>query len=876
VDWDRERYRRDVLDPARRSGNVPPPDLYVRYGLPPGVTDPALFAGHVDMVLGYWRELANNRTYAPLARALITAHGTLERSGRLTLRRFAERQAHARQETMERLRRLAETEAGAATHAGQATVTRLRDAAGGGVSDAEVAGALRTAGVRVVRQFPSLPPAPHPKQADLARYLKNLGRSLSAEVVFGDAVSGGFRILDGFRLADGRSLDEETIAAARDRVGALPYTDPAKAPSENVLAILRAAARQPGELDALLLSEVAEPLRQLARAGFLQRGIASQAAELGLDEDEAGLIAAAVLAPDTLEALRQQVTNELAAGRLRGAQQLAGGLPATDPLHERLAALDAEVSELSRRAEAAGPEQAARLLAEAVNLARDDTSLSGQLAALPPPPPRQATARLDRDRVVVTWMPSPDGGVQYRVMRGQDLAPASPDEGTAVVTQTGQYRAEDTGAPPGAELFYSVFASRGGQAWSPPAVTPPTMFTPDVTDVSVLTAETSVAVTWQPPAGADHVLVIRDQDRAPQGLDDGTSVEAVLTGFTDTGLRTGTEYYYRIVTAYRTPGGQRLSGGVVERAVAEPTPEAVADLEITGPADGIFVARWTPPPYGQVRLALGGKPPPWTAGTQLRPGETARLRIISRMPRRGPGDREALELRLPPGRHYLLPLTMGRNVSVVGEATEVRLAEPVRDLSARRMHDDVRLGWVWPAGATDALVRWPGGEHRCSRRVYHDEGGVLIAAGPAEMAIEVRALYPQPGGRLSSPGAQIRVPARGVAVHYRIRRASRWHPQQRIIELSAERETQLPALVVVQSTGPYAPDDPADGETLRRAGPQPIAPGQPVTIAVEVTARPVWLACFADPVPDDHAADGHHGEAGILLFPPPAAEMRIR
>ena len=111
-------------------------------------------------------------------------------------------------------------------------------------------------------------------------------------------------------------------------------------------------------------------------------------------------------------------------------------------------------------------------------------------------------------------------------------------------------------------------------------------------------------------------------------------------------------------------------------------------------------------------------------------------------------------------------------------------------------------------------------------------------------------------------------------MHYRIRRASRWHPQQRLIELSAEREIQLPALLVVQSTGPYAPDDPADGETVLRAAPQPIAPGQPVTLAVEVTARPVWLACFVDPV--DHAADGRRAQAGILLFPPPAAEMRIR
>jgi hypothetical protein len=255
----------------------------------------------------------------------------------------------------------------------------------------------------------------------------------------------------------------------------------------------------------------------------------------------------------------------------------------------------------------------------------------------------------------------------------------------------------------------------------------------------------------------------------------------------------------------------------------------------------------------------------------LRPGETARLRVISGVPRRGRDGRETLEVRLRPGRHYLLALTMGRNVSVVGQATEVQLAEPVRELTAHRMHDDVRLGWVWPGGATDALVRWPGGELRCSRRVYHDEGGVVVTVGPTEVAIEVRALYPQPSGRLTAPGAQVRVPARGVAVHYRIRRASRWHPQQRLVELSAERETRLPALIVVQSTGPYAPDDPAEGETVERAGPQPIAPGQPATIAVEVTKRHVWLACFVDP-----ATTGPDGAGHVLLFPPPAAEMRIR
>ena len=105
------------------------------------------------------------------------------------------------------------------------------------------------------------------------------------------------------------------------------------------------------------------------------------------------------------------------------------------------------------------------------------------------------------------------------------------------------------------------------------------MFTPEVTDVSVAAADTSVAATWRPHPGANGVLVVRRENDPPRGRDDGTAVEASLTGFTDAGLRTGTEYYYRIVTCYRTPDGQRrYSAGVVTRAVPEPAPEAVTDL----------------------------------------------------------------------------------------------------------------------------------------------------------------------------------------------------------------------------------------------------------------------------------------------------------
>jgi hypothetical protein len=881
VPWDPEQYRLEVLEPARRAGNVPPANLYLRYGLPGDISDPRAFAKRISEVLAYWQVLKSKRTYARLAETLIAKHAELERAGRLSPAKFVKLQAHAQREQTERLAGLAETEAGAATHVGPVTVARLRGALGGSVTEAEVTAALRKAGVRVVEEFPDLPARPHPKVADLTQNVELLGLRLSTQVVFGDAIFAGFHVLGGFRLADGRLLGEAAIAGVRRQVDALPHSDPAKTPKENILAILTGAARNPAELSALLLSEVTERLRHLADSGFMQRAVAVQARALGLDEDEAGLVAAAMLTGNTVTVVRQQVEEELAAGRLRSAQRLLSSLPAHDELRQVIAERDAEVTRLVRQADqelAAGrPEQAARLLYEAVTIATDDAVLAERLAALPPPPPRGASARVNGDQVLVSWEASPAlaGRLHYRVMRGLGRAPASVAEGTAVVTQTDQHHAGDAEAPPGIGLFYSVFAARGGNSWSKAAVTQSLVFAPEVTEISVDTGETSIALSWRVHPGADGVVAVRAEGRPPLGTEDGTVVEASLSGLSDAGLRTGTEYFYRIAASYRTPTGQRRSStGIVVSAVPAPAPEAIASLEVRAPdgSDGstAVAAAWAPPRYGQVRLVLSEKPPTWPPGTHLTLGEVAGLRRVPGIPRRGPDGLDVLELSPPPGRHYLIALTTGGRDVVVGDSAEIGLVEPVRDLSASRMHDVVRLGWVWPEDATDALIHWPGGEHRCSRRVYDDEGGVTLSVGPAETQIEVCAVYSRPGGDLTAPGVRATVTGRRLALNYRIRRTGRLHPRQRVVEIAAERPTTLPALIVVRSTGRYAPDDAAEGETVARIEPQSIMPGQPVSVTVELPKGAAWLACFIDPGRSEAAA--HH----VSLFPPPDEEMRIR
>jgi hypothetical protein len=93
-----------------------------------------------------------------------------------------------------------------------------------------------------------------------------------------------------------------------------------------------------------------------------------------------------------------------------------------------------------------------------------------------------------------------------------------------------------------------------------------------------------------------------------------------------------------------------------------------------------------------------------------------------------------------------------------------------------------------------------------------------------------------------------------------------------VLELTTDRSCQLPELIVVQSTAPYPPDDPADGTEVTRLPPAPITPAAPLKITVSLPGKAAgFLACFT--AGDD---SGSSGDSGVLLFPPPPNEMRIR
>lgn len=886
--WDREAYRRTVLEPARQAGNVPPADPYQRYGLPAGTAGPAAIAEQIDRVVAYWQELdSGDRVLGPLAARLLAAHDRLVQDGPLTASRLAGLAEQNRQRQRERLAEQAAAVANERTHAGPDTVARLIEALGGSVTRAEAETALRQAGVVVVDGYPALPAA-DAQLKSLMEHVDQLGRQLSAELVFGDDVHRGFRVLHGFQLTDGRRLDAAAIARAVQDADVLPYSDRADW-AQKALRIMRTAAGQAGRLDELLLSEVVEKLRRFTRHGLSgQRSIAAYATGLGLHPAEAGLLAAALQAEDPAAVVHQRAEEQLNAGRLREAQRLAARLPASDPLRARINEVHATVTQLSQAAAAdrdrGETETAAEQLAQALSLAADDETLASQLAALPPPAPGPATAQPHGQQVLITWAPSPAraGQVRYRVVRHLDRAPVSATDGTLVVTQATECSAADPAAPAGADLYYSVFADRGAEVYSPPS--PPTQlrFAPDVAGIEVAEAETAITVSWQQPLpGTESIDVIRweqvpgrdDNDAPDAGT--GTAVPAGLTGFTDRGLATGTHYRYLITAVFRAPDGAlRRSGGIVVPAVPVPEPAAVTDLtwEVLAEPAAVPAARvaltWTPPRHGRVRLVRGAHPPGWAAGAPVHPDRGA-LSSISGQTRQDGDGRAVLSARLPFGRHFVTPLTESGRIIVAGRTAEIMLVAPARDPQATRRANDVKLSWVWPDDATDVVIRHPGGETECSRRAYYEEGGCTVPVGRGEVTLGIVAVYDGASGRVTAPPAWVPVPGRPVHAPYCIRKRP-LHPRQRVVEVSAEEPVRLPPLVIVQTTGPYLPTGPATGARIGEATALHAGPGQAAQITVTLAHRnPGSLACFIDPQRYDPDADV------VVLIEPPPDQMRV-
>ena len=326
--------------------------------------------------------------------------------------------------------------------------------------------------------------------------------------------------------------------------------------------------------------------------------------------------------------------------------------------------------------------------------------------------------------------------------------------------------------------------------------------------------------------------MVRQEARVTRrGLADGATVPASLTGFTDTQLRSGTEYCYRIVASYRSADGQRRHAiGAVVRAVPEPAPQPVTDLEITEPDDDgpPLLARWTAPAYGQVRLVRSDQPLRWPAGAPDQPGRSRRADEIpglsalrhrrtrrygaaaaARTPPRDPVDHRAQQRRGRPHR--------GRVAGGAGRRP-ARRAEAGRDRGSAGSGPAVRpTRWCAGPAASGAAPAGPT-KTRAARS--------SPSARPRRWSRSARCTRCKGGRSSPAPPGAWSGPARSRSATS----SARQHGDRDASTLRVHGRAGGPLLPAAgracAAPRPTRPEHAYDGEIVDRHPPQDIAPGR--------------------------------------------------
>lgn len=830
-EFDRSGYCRAVLDPARKRGNVPPPDLLARYAISAEMErDAAAFGVRVDQVVKYWRSISERKLYRKLAEALLAAHTELKAADKVSFAHFMQRRREERDQAQARLESTVKEIAATMPAVPQSTLTFLYDDCGGVLSEEAIQKEFATHQIAVVDQEWALPRRPPAQYSDLGSHLAALGLRLAAEAVFGtEAVRGGFRLRHGFELRSGDRLTRDLLDQKNKSLDQRPR-DERNTALRSVLAVLQTAAGRPGELDALLLWQLVDEVRPRLVAGLPIRSVASFAAELGLDPAEAAELMLA------LTQHRSEATGS------------------------RVAAL---VQEADAAVQAKAIEEAAGLLTAALAMTSDgDDVLRARLRSLPPPPPVRMLATPRDGSIRLEWVPGPakTAGIRYRVVR-EIGGPAATSAAGLLLAETSDHYATDSQPVFGERLYYTVFATRGADVWSEGTSADEVLLLPEVSECVLEIGDASVLGSWRVAPGTADVMVSRAEGSSELSASDMREIPASLAGFHDTEARPGTRYYYRIRAVYVSGAGERrVTRGVGRWATPEEPLGVVRDLRaevLPGPELDVLLS-WETVQTGTVRIYRSDRPPSWPRGTCISLEDLAGYgRPVPGQPVPGRPGESRLQARPPNGRSYFCAITVGASRAMIGPVFPVSLMRVVTGLRAARHGDRLRLDWQWAEDCHVCQVQWRSEEEpagatppvECGLRRFHDDGGFEIGIGPEPGIASVRSIHRDTEGEIMSAPAEIPVAARDVTVRYAFRRRTRWRPWRRSrLVLAADQAVRIPPLVVVHSAGRVMPLRAEQGTPIVRlpGADLPRAASWSVRIPAPPRRGPDWLACFFD------------------------------
>lgn len=844
--FDAERYRREVLDPARAAGNRPTDDLMLRYQLP-STLDAERVRTAVAEVIAHWRQQRGKLAYRDVIQRLETEHHELAPilagPTQKLQREIDDRRRKKDARSDEMVRELT----GYAEVTSMISPSMVDQLAARGFDKTLVREQVRNRGLelRTPDDVPTAPPVPTPQlDTDLAalgcRHVADFlfGRRLSTVTVFGEQ----FRQQDLARLD---TIGREWAVRPGNRKAA-----------EGVLAVLRRLSLE--QMKQMLLYQCAQAIRVRRDQHFGVGDWLERAQELGLASPDTERLVFAVRCEQASQGspLARQLIELIGSRAVITASRLVQGLADTE-IPPDAAALAAKAVHDAQRA-AQLREQASQtteadvawaLLDQAVALASDLPDVENIRRRLTPQPPGRPTAAVGDNQISVVWgaSGSVSGPIAYRLMRTR--SPAQPGE---VVADSTAPSYVDKSPPVNVPIHYVVTAYRGSAVGQPVAAPDPVWYLPDLTDLEVATSDGLVSASWRRRPEASGVLV-RRSTHPPHGINDGDSVAVAdgATAFDDRDVTSGTTYHYLLVTVYIGPDGQvRHSSGVRLAATPARPPQPVRELVVEAdPAEpGWLTVRFEAPGAGQVQLRELREPPEDPAGTRMAVSALPGRKVMPAQP-----VADGIRCRPAPGSVVLLAVTVNGDAAVLGAHHEwVSVAAPSA-MRARRSGDRLVLTWQWPPEVSEIEVSWqiPGQRrHQESisvARYEADGGAVLKPPRGTEVEIAVAPVV-HSGGRRGVGGGRtllVRIP---VHAAYTVKLAGLWCNRRAVAELTVAQAVRIDRLVLVLAKGANMPLRVEDGEVLAELADFDASPASPVRLqaALKDARKPFWLRCFVE------------------------------
>ena len=543
---------------------------------------------------------------------------------------------------------------------------------------------------------------------------------------------------------------------------------------------------------------------EVAQAGSAQRGVLDEARAMA----NARRVRAALRLLDKLDA------------------QYAG-LAASAELRTRIDGELARAAQLVAAGRAKSGDQAAMLFAQAAEICVDDEAVAAAARSVPPAPPTAATAQQRGSLVAVTWQPSPSCAVSgYLAVRKAGGASLSPDDGQRLDTVPGQ-TFEDSGAPVGDILYYSVYAVRAGAFSHAAAVARPVVRTAPVTRPVMQAGDGTVTISYTAPPKARAIVVVRSESTAPAGPNDGIRIHADLKRAIDGDVTNGRTYLYSIFAEFSSPGGASFSEPVQLRAVPQTLPVAVKDLRLTF-ASGVVTAAWQQPDGVPVALLRSDEALGLAPGTPVSLETLGGLGEVLQASMSG-----QIQHRPPPGDTcFYTAFSVGGGAAVAGAAAQIACVSDIDRLRLVNEAGDLSVSWDWPDSATATIIGWRLGMRpespddraaktiRVQRQEYQRDGRIVLS-GLTQGRYHVAgwACYPGADGEVRGGGLARGAGAAAIAgplqtISYQLK-GSRFGKGYKLV-FAGPHDLSLPPLVLVAKPGTFVPTDAEDGEVVRR------------------------------------------------------------